>query len=116
MTSVAASVAAVGLMLFAFRRNPSDLLRVIFIVWVSFPFALLMIGNVLAKRWSDRTRATIQYLTLVVSPFSVLIYLWVVLRPRQAQGAFAFIALPPISVMFIVLVVAMVASIRIRKN
>ena len=122
MSSVSSSIialvsglASIVLMLVAFRRNPSDILRLIFIVWVSFPFALLGVGNLVAKRWAARTRSTLQYVTLVVSIVSVVIYLYVVLRPAKAQGAFAFIALPPISAMLIVLVVATIASMRIRK-
>src|SRR2546421_12838968 len=49
-------VGSVALLLYAGRRNPSFLVRVIFVGWVSSPFIVLLLANRTSRAWSAATR------------------------------------------------------------
>jgi len=66
---LAGAVGSVGLMLHAGHRNPSRLLLVLFALWVLSPFIALVLANMVSKRWSVLTRATLYDGSSEIIPF-----------------------------------------------
>src|SRR5713226_7675945 len=64
---LAGAVGSVGLMLYVGRRNDSRILLVLFALWVLSPFMVLVLVNVVSKRWSVFTRATLYSVMLVLT-------------------------------------------------
>jgi len=113
---VAGAVGSFGLMLRAGQRTPR-LLLVLFTIWVLSPFAALLWANIVSKRWSVLTRATLYCATLVITLGSLAIYSeLVVVRPRGSANAFLFVAVPPASWVFMTIVVALAALVSHRRS
>jgi len=113
---VAGAVGSVGLMLRAGQRTPRFLL-VLFTIWVLSPFVALLWANILSKRWSVVTRATLYCVTLVVTLGSLAIYgELVVLRPPGSANAFLFVIVPPATWVFMTIVVPTIALISGRLS
>ena len=82
----AGAVGSLGLMLRAGRSTPR-LLLVVFVIWVLSPFVALAWANMVSKRWSVLTRATLYCVTLVITLGSLAIYgELVVLRPAGSAN------------------------------
>jgi len=71
---VAGAAGAVGLMLRAGHRSDSRILLVLFGIWVLSPFIALVLANVVSKRWSVLTRATLYGVMLALTLASLAIY------------------------------------------
>ncbi len=113
---VAGAMGSLGLMLRAGQRTP-PLLLVLFTIWVLSPFAALAWANVVSKRWSVVTRATLYCVTLVVTLGSLASYSeLVVVRPAGSANAFLFVAVPPASWVSMTIVVGMAALISGRLS
>jgi hypothetical protein len=118
---IAVMAGAVGsevLMLHAGQRSPR-LLIVLFTIWVLSPFVALGWANVVSKRWSPLTRATLYGVTLVVTVCSLAVYgKLVVVAPPGSPNAFVWVIVPPASwlVMLAVPVVAFVSGRRSRRS
>src|ERR1017187_6810870 len=112
---LAGAVGSVGLMLHAGRRNDSRILLVLFALWVLSPFMALVLANVVSKRWSVLTRATLYSAMLVLTLGSLAIYGDVALGPPRAQTAFVFVVVPPASWLLIAIVVPLAAQISGRR-
>ena len=110
----AGAVGSVGLMLYAGRRNSSRLLLVLFALWVLSPFMALVWANLVSTRWTDRTRATLHGLMLVLTIGTLAIYGAVAFGPPRAQAAFVFVVVPPASWVPIAIVVAIARRISGR--
>ncbi len=108
---LAGAAGSLGLMLHAGRRNDSRILLVLFAIWVLSPFMALVLANVVSKRWSVLTRATLYSLTLVLTLGSLAIYGDVALGPPRAKTAFVFVVVPPASFLLIAIVVPIAALI-----
>ena len=67
-TMVVGAVASIALMLRA--GHPPLFLRVLFAIWVLSPFAALLVANMVSKRWSVITRATLDTVMLVLTLMS----------------------------------------------
>ncbi len=91
---VTGAVASFGLMLRAGRQTPRFLL-VIFVFWVLSPFVALAWANMVSRRWSGVTRATLYYVTFVVTLGSLAFYGDLVKPPAGSPGAFVFVIVPP---------------------
>ena len=113
---LAAAAGSIGLMLRAGHRNPSRLLLVIIAVWVLSPFMLLILADLFSARWALITRTTLYGLMLFLAVGSLAVYVDDALRPRKAQAAFVFIALPPASWLLIAIVVPAAALISGGKS
>jgi hypothetical protein len=113
---VAGALGSVGLMLWAGHRNPSRVLLVLFAIWVLSPFMILVLANVVSKRWSVITRATLYGVMLALTLGSLAIYGDVALGPPRAQTAFVFVVVPPASWLLIALVVPTAALISDRLS
>jgi hypothetical protein len=114
---VLGAAASIAFTLYAGRHNPSQLLRVLFFIWVLAPFAGLACGVSIAKRRSWLPPDLLDALMLIVSVASAGFYARAALSPPRAQAAFAFVFLPLASwiLMVLVTVVASVAY-RIRRR
>src|SRR5688572_26439979 len=78
---VIGGVGSLGLMLRAGRNTPRFLL-VLFILWILAPFVALGWANVVSRRWSVVTRATLYCVTLVLTVSSLILYGEIVLPPE----------------------------------
>ncbi len=111
---LAGAVGSVGLMLHAGHRNPSRLLLVLFALWVLSPFIALVLANMVSKRWSVLTRATLYTMMLVLTVGSLAIYGDVALGPPRPKAAFVFVVVPPASWLLIGIVLPIAALISGR--
>lgn len=111
---VAGAVGSVGLTLYAGHRNASQVLKLLFVLWVLSPFAALLWASLVSKRWSVPTRAALHSLTLVLALGTLAIYGAVALGPPRAKTAAVFVVVPPVSWLLIAIVVPMAALISRR--
>ena len=116
IAALAGAVGSIGLMLHAGRRNDSRFLLLLFALWVLSPFIVLVLANVLSKRWTALTRATLYSVTLVLTLSSLAIYGDVALGPPRAKTAFVFVVVPPASWLLIAIVVPIAALISGRPS
>jgi hypothetical protein len=112
---LAGAVGSLGLMLLAGRRAP-PLLIVLFAIWVLSPFIALALANVVSKRWSVLTRATLYSVMLVVTVASLAVYGADALTPRKAQAAFVYVVVPPASWLLSAIVVAVAGLVSGRRS
>jgi len=113
---LAGAAGSFGLMLHAGRRNDSRILLVLFTIWVLSPFVALVLADVVSKRWSVLTRATLHSVMLVLTLASLAIYGDVALGPPRAKPAFVFVVVPPASWLLIAIAVPIAALISGRLS
>ena len=113
---LAGAAGSLGLMLHAGRRNDSRILLVLFTIWVLSPFVALVLADVVSKRWSVLTRATLHSVMLVLTLASLAIYGDVALGPPRAKTAFVFVVVPPASWLLIAIAVPIAALISGRQS
>ena len=85
---------SLALMVYAGRHNPSIGLILLFVGWVSSPFAALAIADRWARHWLPVLRAAFYGVMFAVSIGSLLVYVFDALRPRP-QAAFFYVLVPP---------------------
>ena len=112
---LAGASGSLGLMLYSGRHAPW-LLIVLFTIWVPFPFVALALANIVSLRWSVLTRATLYSATLVVAVGSLAIYTADAVRPRRAQAAFVYVAVPPASCVLSAVVIAVAGFVSGRRS
>jgi hypothetical protein len=113
--AVAGAVGSVGLMLWVGHRNPSRILLALFLIWDLSPFIGLLLAEMVSKRWSVITRATLHIVMLVLALSSLALYGGVVLRPRP-QPAFMFLVVPLGSWLLMMIIVPIAALISGRRS
>jgi hypothetical protein len=116
---IALVVGATGSLVFMFRagQHTPRLLLVLFTIWVLSPFAALLWANIVSKRWSVLTRGTLYCVMLIVTVGSLAIYGELVdLRPPGSANAFLWVIVPPISLLFITIVVSIAAFLSGRSS
>lgn len=113
---VAGAVGSAGLTLHAGQRNASQVLKMLFVLWVLAPFAALGWANLVSKRWSVPTRAALHSLTLALALGTLAIYGTVALGPPRAKTATVFVVVPPASWLLIAIVVPTAALISRRHK
>ena len=107
---------SLGLMPWVGHRNPSRVLLVLFAIWDLSPFISLVLADIVSKRWSALTRATLYGVMLVLTLSSLAFYGDVVWRPRP-QPAFVFLVVPLGSwLMMIVVPIAALVSGRLSRR
>jgi hypothetical protein len=109
------AVGSVGLTLYTGRRNPSTVLMTLFVIWVSLPFVALAVADAMSKQWSAVTRTTLSALMLVVTFDTLLTYGYIAFGPSRPQPAFAFLVLPPASLLFSAIVLRAAAVVGRRR-
>ena len=97
-------------------QRTSRLLLVLFVGWVLSPFLAVVLAEVVSKRWSVLTRATLYGATLVLTLASLAIYIDDALRPRKAQPAFVFVVVPLVSWLLMAIVVPIAALLSGRLS
>jgi hypothetical protein len=112
---VAGALGSVGLMFWVGHRNPSRVLLGLFAIWDLSPFVALVLADIVSKRWSVVTRATLYGVMLILSLGSLALYGNVILRPRP-QPAFMFLVVPLGSWLLMTLVVPIAALISGRLS
>jgi hypothetical protein len=113
---LAGAAGSFGLMLHAGRRNDSRILLVLFTIWVLSPFVALVLADVVSKRWSVLTRATLHSVMLVLTLGSLAIYGDVAFGPPRAKTAFVFIVVPPASWLLMATAVPIAALVSGRLS
>jgi hypothetical protein len=109
------AVGSVGLMIWVGRRNPSRVLLGLFVIWDLSPFIGLLLVNMVSKRWSIITRATLHMVMLVIALSSLALYADVIWRPRP-QPAFRFLVVPLASWLLMMIVIPIAAFISGRLS
>ena len=94
------------------HRNNSRLLLVLFGIWVLSPFIALVWANLVSKRWSVVTRATLYTVMLVLTLGSLAIYGAVALGLSRAKPAAVFLLVPSASWLLIAIVVPIAGITR----
>ena len=107
---------SVGLMLWEGHRNPSRVLLLLFTIWDLSPFIALVLADIVSKRWSVLTRATLHSVMMVVSLGSLAIYGYVVLRPHESTPTAVFLVVPLGSWLLLTIVVTVAALISNRLS
>jgi hypothetical protein len=95
------------------RNNESVLLILLFVVWVVSPFVVLVMANMVSKRWLVSNRLILYSLTLIITAGSLLGYYGELIPPGM-KPAFAFLVVPLVSWLFI-LTVVITASLLSRR-
>jgi hypothetical protein len=106
---------SLGLMFNAGRNQRSILLIILFTGWVLSPFIGLLVANVISKRWSMSTRATLYFLILFITLGSLVCYSGA-FSPPGTKPAFKFLIVPLISWLLIMVVIPIVQKISRKKN
>ena len=115
---LAGAVVSLGFLLRAGRRTPRFLL-VLFVLWVLSPFMALVWSNMVSKRSSVVTRATLYTVMLVLTLGSLAIYGDVAFGYATAKVGFVFLVVPLASWLLIAIAVpmaALVSSILSRRG
>ena len=94
IAALAGAVCSVGLWLRAAQRQQSRVLLFLFAIWTLSPFAITAWANIVSKRWSVVTRATLYVVTLIVTLSSLAIYGGVAFGHLRAKVGFVFIVVP----------------------
>jgi hypothetical protein len=114
ITLAGGALGSLALMLQAGQRTPGFLL-VIFVFWVLSPFAALAAADLMSKRWSTAIRIALYGLMLVIGAFSLVAYSTDALRPRTAGAAFTYVIVPPVSWLFMTIVL-LTAALKSRRR
>jgi len=109
---------SISLMFRVGRRNNSQILMVLFGMWVLSPFLVLLLATLVSKHWSVVTGTTLYSLMLVLTLGSLAIYGDVAFGPPRAKPAFVFLVVPVASwlLIAIVLPIASVISGRLSRR
>jgi nitric oxide reductase large subunit len=94
---------SLGLMLYVGRHNASNLLLALFAGWVLLPFAALGFAAARSRRWPSRAQAGLNLLAAVMALASLAIYGSIAFGPPRPRPAFAFLIVPLISLILIVI-------------
>lgn len=113
--TIAAAAGSITCVLYVGRGNPSVSLQTLFILWVLFPFVVLVLIYQRSPGWLDRARALIHPLGLAVSAASLAIYGVVAFGPPHSKPAFWFLLVPLIS-LFAIAVALSVAAARKKRG
>ena len=102
----------------AYRLGSPLLVTLLITGWVIGPFVLFVIVDRASKHWATLTRSTLYASMLLVALGSLAIYVRFVYGPTRAKPAFAFVAVPPASVIFagLAIIVAALLSRGISRE
>jgi hypothetical protein len=103
-------------MLIAGHRNDSRILLALFAIWVLSPFVALVLANLISKRWSVLTRATLHGVMLILTMGSLAIYGNMVSTPPGSKLAVPFLVVPLGSWLLITIVTPMAALLSRRLS
>lgn len=103
------AIGSFGFMLRVGSHNESNLLVLMFAVWVLSPFVALILANVVSRHWAVPTRAMLYSLMIVLALVSLTLYGDVALGPPRPQPAFRFLVVPGASWLLIAVAMTIAA-------
>jgi len=113
---VVGATGSLGFMLREGQHTPR-LLLFFFIIWVLSPFVALLWAIMVSKRWLVVTRVTLYCVAFIIALGSLAIYGELVdARPAGSANAFLFVAVPPVSLVFITIIVGIAALLSGRLS
>ncbi len=101
---LAGGAGSVGLTLYAGRHTAAPILLPLFALWVLSPFVMVLVLHAAAARWSVPTRVTLYSVMLFLAVVSLAIYAGVTAGASTPKTQ-VFVALPPVSWLFIAIAV-----------
>ncbi len=113
---VAGAAGSVGLTLLAGRRNKSQILIALFVIWVVSPFIGLIVANGVSMRCSLATRSTLYSLMLVTTVGSLGFYAGLVWGPPRPKQASVFLIVPLASWLLLATTVSFAAWLSRRRQ
>ena len=117
IAAVIGAVGSVGMMLSVGERNRQILfLIILFAGWVSSPFVALVVADIVGKRWSLFTRATLRWLMLVLALGSLAIYGSLVSSPPSVKPAAVFLMVPLASWLLMAIALSIAALLWRRRG
>jgi len=90
------------------------LLLVLMAIWVFTPFVAILVVLKMSKSWPARAQSMFDGATLVVTLGTLVAYAYDAIRPPAAQAAFAYVMVPPVSV--IALTAALLAAWLVTRG
>jgi hypothetical protein len=114
VTVLAGAAGSLGLMLRAGRHQKSQILILLFTIWVLSPFVCFALTNVVSKRWTTLARATLYLVILIVTVASLAIYGVVAFGYTNVKVGFVFLVVPLASWLLIGIVVVMATLVSGR--
>ena len=102
------------LLIIAGRQMPR-ILFVPLVFWLMMPFAVLLAAHRSTKNCSTKSRLILYGVTVVVTVTSLAIYSYQVNWPRQSTPAFYWVAVPPASGIFM-LIVLVVSAVLLNRS
>ena len=105
---LAGGAVSLGLMFNAGRNQSSIFLIVAFTSWVSLPFIVLLVADIISKRW-PAFQTTLYYLMLFITVFSLICYAEILNIPGT-KPAFKFLIVPLVSLLLIGIVIYIARS------
>lgn len=105
---------SIALTAYVGRNNPSQLLKLMFLMWVSIPFVALLVAHVQSRGWSKRARGVLDWLSFFVVAITLAVYGLIALYPPRTKTGFAFVVLPLLSII-VSAVVGGISALRLRK-
>jgi hypothetical protein len=116
---IALIVGAIGSLVFMFRagEHTPRLLLVIFTFWVLSPFAGIFWAHLVSRRWNVSTRITLYFVAIIVSLGSLAVYSGLIdVKPARSANAFLFVIVPPVSLVFSVVIVVLARVLSGRSS
>ena len=113
---IAGAPASLALMLWVGHRNPSILLLILFVLWVTAPFVALGVANRRSTHWPRLTRTALYGVTLAITLTTVVSYGDVVLRPPKSTPASRFLLVPAASWVLLTIVLLIAAYVSRRQS
>ena len=112
-----AAIGSAGLtMRAAYRIDTPRLVLILVMGWVLAPFFVFFFTDLAAKRWPLLIRTVLYTVMIIISLGSLAIYIRFVFGPARTKPAFAFVAVPPATVLLGVIAVSIAALMSRRTS
>lgn len=110
------ALGAVGLMLYASRDNTHILLNLLFVGWVLAPFVALSFAEAKSSHWPMRMQTTLHWVALIVVAVTLVLFVRRIYHPPQHQPASVFVLVPPVAIVFMVVIVGLAKVLSPRSE
>ena len=115
-TLVIGAAGSVGLMLRVGRHNNSQLLLILFALWILFPFAGFLLAGQISKHWTVLSRVTLYGVMLVVTAASLAFYGYVAFGQPIGKPASVFLVVPAASCLILAITVVPAVFLSGRRS
>jgi hypothetical protein len=120
VATVVGGIASVVLLFYVGNREGSaksqPVVLMLIGIWVLSPYIVLLGADAISKKWSDMSRAALYGMMLVIPVISLCVYVATAAGPIRAKPAAPFVAIPPLSWLFIAVALAFAAFIARRQQ